>query len=432
MWLVLRWWHSVRVMAVNILGLPGVPKWINFTVDTTPPTVQASSLNGTGLLSLQDLSLSVSCADDLSPTGLRASVLVTHGGATTNASVQLEPSPGAPSTRTGVVTLPLPSEGGYVLTVRAVDGAGNVGLGSTLTISVDVTPPVLRVGVGPDRPVYVSNSVNASVVVTVVDANAGGCTLVGTPDATTGLASFPLVSSPVGAGAASTEVDYTGFVRFGSVQGNVTISIAAADPASPPNLAAPLQLWLVHDSIPPVHTVSLAPSGDLCVTASGTTVCSTVAGARFDVHCSSSGGGGGAGVVEAPCHVQWGLVVQQAGTSSCSSSPQGATAAAAGPVSWIDLDPAATLLDATTAAMAAVVEAGGDRAAIQLRLVTRAVDAAGSCAMCTAWKFPSPSSRQASEKFTMVCTQANVRPLTMSAMVLPPCVELDHYLSLSF
>jgi hypothetical protein len=432
---------SVEVTVVNVLGSPGIPLWVNFTVDRTPPAASVVVLNDTGSgpllpLGLRRVALAVSLTDALSCAGALATLHVRPpSGQEWSTVLQLTAlGPFGGTTRSALYWLSCPEDGEYQVAVRAVDGAGNPNDGGTpasgAVVVVDTVAPVVTLADSVPQPWYVKDS-TAFVEVVVVDAHASASVWQGLPlvlgaagpgqSASGCCTNFSLAFAGVAAGGTftgtATPVRFSGQLQLQvgpgdsgvtgvGVQGNVTLTVVGHDSATPPNHAVPLHLWLVRDSVAPVHTVALAPDGvggaPGCVAGADTTACSSAAGVVFQVQCRSGQSPGPVApdtgvsplpVAEAPCRVQWALSVLQSGVSSCGVQVGGSGQASAGStapsgpdvglggVTWVDLPLHATMLDASVAAGTLVTGSSGDRGAVLLSLWTRSIDLAGELCM---------------------------------------------------
>ena len=88
-----------------------------------------------------------------------------------------------------------------------------------------------------------------------------------------------------------------------TTDGTHSVVVDAVDAAG--NAAAPVAASWIVDTVPPVHTSSLAP--DTCHTIGNVTACNGTATARFLVACD----GDGSATARAPCTVQWQLTLVQ-------------------------------------------------------------------------------------------------------------------------
>jgi hypothetical protein len=264
------------------------------------------------------------------------------------------------------------AEGRYVFELRATDAAGNAEQApyAAVTVVVDVTPPSLAVSNA--VPEFTRNTA-VEVCANSTDVNAVTRTIAVT---SAGVASM-LSSSP----------HTTCWSVATAADGEHSVTVSAVDAAG--NVATPLTVRWVRDSVAPSHTAALAPG---CVTEvdSGvpTVVCPSAEASAMTVACNSSGVRAVASVIEAACFVQWSLVVLQRSGTSCSGVAGNGTDG--GGAVALAADDA---LDWSSLAVGAAVLTPPLRGNGQYRLHTRAADRAGnvdSSSNATWWVDSSP------------------------------------------
>jgi hypothetical protein len=257
-----------------------------------------------------------------------------------------------------VVTLSGLADGLHVLETWAVDAAGNAQSAQfdNVTVVVDTVAPVI--GVVQPLPRF-TNASMATLCVNVTDASPINVSIV-----------VGAAVSATNLSASSLSADRCWLLNM-TMDGNRSVVVAAFDAAGN---AAALSLWTLLDRRPPNVTSIrvLAP----CVA----DVCGSGDASSLELWCNSSSTVGVAstnGTEEAPCSIQWAVVLNATvDTGSCLGSTSLAVAAMS---NWTSL-PAApvpvTLLP--TADVAASVLPRGVKADGRFDVYLRAVDAAGN------------------------------------------------------
>jgi hypothetical protein len=370
--------HRVGASAVNVLQVWGQQTEATFLVDRDPPSVTVS-VGGSSVsvvLRSPNVTATVRAFDGHSATNMTVQLIVraSNGTEAMNTSPLLRLVDGVHTADVGVVAL---ADGVYVVEARVWDGVGNPGAAASVVVTVDTVAPAVTASEF-QWPMYSSTSAT-TVCVVVSDASAGACNVT---MVTLGAAPMPLQLNPsvalVGGGSV-----YCGSILWDGFQGNASVDVVAVDPADNRGTAT---LWLVHDSVAPVHSVALASEtvSGVCAVAKGVTVCRDAAGLTLRGTCDSGGS-----TVASPCWVEWALlqleVLQQASCGFSGSTTTGNVSVPAG--YWTRVEQGAFAVNVSAAAMAAVSGALTQQLAAKVALVTRPMDAAGPwavgmCGLC--------------------------------------------------
>jgi hypothetical protein len=361
---------SIGVSAVNVVQARGTTVVANFVVDRSPPSavlfVQGRS--DAVVLASPLVSVVIVASDELSAANMTAWLQrrdSSGGTFVVNGSLPL--SLRVNGSRTVTTNLSL-ADGVHVIEARAKDGVGNVGEFVAVAVTVDTVAP----RVAPWQPRLFTPEDVASVCVSVVDAAPSACTV-----ALVAVVSGAPVSILLAVNDSASEAGaavFCGSVSLGAFQGNVTLNVTATDPAG--NRAS-VNFWVVRDSVVPVHTAALVPGVGAGACVFGRVVsCASASRVAFSGGCGS---GGPTVTPAAPCAVEWAVVAVetlQLGVCGTTAGTSGAAVVPAG--GWVRLQPGSFMVNASAAVSAAVAVAGGDRLAVKVAVLTRALDAAGA------------------------------------------------------
>ena len=327
-------YHVTAVASDRVGNVGPVGATATVIVDQVAPTAVCQH-PATAYVNSSTLAVSALASDDLT----NATWLVRVG-----ASSWRTP----PGDATAVVFADL-DDGVYSFQCAAVDGAGNFQSPpyDAWIVTVDTVAPTLAFTATPDRYTHLTtatvcaNATDRSPVTTAVSLYRHGIAV-------------PNGASAVGAAGCVT-VDTT-------ADGNYSVVVTATDAAG--NVAAPLSLWWIVDTMAPAHDDVVLDAG--CHSVGNTTVCNTTTVYAVAVSCEAT-----AVPSQAPCHVEWRLLSLQRTLASiaCGGSSVQATV------------PSATTVQVVanwTAAVAAVVVPSPLSFDGQFELQTRAVDAAGN------------------------------------------------------
>ncbi|MCE5295704.1 MAG: right-handed parallel beta-helix repeat-containing protein [Euryarchaeota archaeon] len=216
--------HIIDVRATDAAGNTGALDSVTVTVDITGPTVTITAPGNSALIG-QSSALIVWTSSDGTGSGAAYYEVRIDGGAwSNNALVTSKPFTGL-------------ADGLHIVDVRANDSAGNMGPISSVTFTVDTTPPAVIIS-APNQPYL--NQAGTNVAWSGTDAN--------------GIAYYEV---RLDGGAWNNLGLATNWALNGLSEGSHTVYIRANDTAG--NLGAAVSVTFIVDLTPPIVTIT-APS----------------------------------------------------------------------------------------------------------------------------------------------------------------------------
>jgi hypothetical protein len=133
--------YTAQAQQTNYLSTLVMSAPVTFIVDTTPPAVSITSVNGTARTLPYSTNTPVTTIGGTcgTATGDNATVSVTIGGA----GLETGTAPCTAGAWTYTLTTPFTTDGAYTATATQTDTAGNTGTSGAKTITIDTAPPVV-------------------------------------------------------------------------------------------------------------------------------------------------------------------------------------------------------------------------------------------------------------------------------------------------